>query len=153
MRIRKNAKLSPLWFSHASAPESLQAHVCQLNQSPWDVLPLTHQVLFSFTFLSFSFADLPKPSLSFFAFSLSNLHFFSRVFFICLFAAFRVPLNPKFFYFYRVFSSKHPIRLMGFPHFLLFSLIIILLGSAQFEGDDSLTGNASLGDSIGAVER
>ncbi|KAL0008366.1 hypothetical protein SO802_009868 [Lithocarpus litseifolius] len=43
MRIRKNAKLSPLWFSHASAPESLQAHVCQLNQSPWDVLPLTHQ--------------------------------------------------------------------------------------------------------------
>ncbi|KAL4599131.1 hypothetical protein ACB092_11G105300 [Castanea dentata] len=64
MRIRKNAKLSPLWFSHASAPESLQAHVCQLNQSPWDVLPLTH----------------------------------------------------------------------------------------QFEGDDSLTGNASLGDSIGAVE-
>lgn len=128
MRIRKNAKLSPLWFSHASAPESLQAHVCQLNQSPWDVLPLTHQVLFSFSFfqfLSFSFADLPKPSLSFFAFSLSNLHFFSRVFFICLLAAFRVPLNPKFFYFYRVFSSKYPIRLMGFPHFyyslLLFS--------------------------------
>ena len=53
MRIRKNAKLSPLWFSHASAPESLQAHVCQLNQSPWDVLPLTHQVLFSFTFFHF----------------------------------------------------------------------------------------------------
>ncbi|GMY23700.1 putative lysozyme-like protein [Fagus crenata] len=40
MRIRKNAKLSPLWFSHASAPETaLQAHVCQLNQSPWDVIP------------------------------------------------------------------------------------------------------------------
>lgn len=78
-----------------------------------------------FQFLSLSFADLPKPSLSFFAFSLSNLHFFSRVFFICLLAAFRVPLNPKFFYFYRVFSSKYPIRLMGFPHFyyslLLFS--------------------------------
>ena len=27
------------------------------------------------------------------------------------------------------------------------------VGSAQFEGDDSLTGNASLGNSIGAVER
>ena len=76
-----------------------------------------------FHFLSFSFADLPKPSLSFFAFSLSNLHFFSRVFFICLFAAFRVPLNPKFFYFYRVFSSKYPIRLMGFPHFY-YSLLL-----------------------------
>ncbi|PON68065.1 WRC domain containing protein [Parasponia andersonii] len=41
MRIRKNAKLSPLLFSspHASAPEALQSHVCQLNQSPWDVIP------------------------------------------------------------------------------------------------------------------
>ncbi|GLT62460.1 hypothetical protein SLA2020_350990 [Shorea laevis] len=39
MRIRKNAKLSPSWFSHASAPEALQTHVCQLNQSPWDAIP------------------------------------------------------------------------------------------------------------------
>ncbi|XP_030487748.1 uncharacterized protein LOC115704688 [Cannabis sativa] len=40
MRIRKNAKVSPLLFSsHASAPEVLQSHVCQLNQSPWDVIP------------------------------------------------------------------------------------------------------------------
>ncbi|KAF5451643.1 hypothetical protein F2P56_026733 [Juglans regia] len=40
MRIRKNAKLSSLWFSssHALAPESLQTHVCQLNQSPWDAI-------------------------------------------------------------------------------------------------------------------
>ncbi|XP_048320710.2 uncharacterized protein LOC107432955 isoform X2 [Ziziphus jujuba] len=42
MRIRKNAKLSPLLFSsHASAPEVLQTHVCQLNQSPWDVIPFS----------------------------------------------------------------------------------------------------------------
>ncbi|KAG6725462.1 hypothetical protein I3842_02G033400 [Carya illinoinensis] len=40
MRIRKNAKLSSLWFSssHALAPESLQTHVCRLNQSPWDAI-------------------------------------------------------------------------------------------------------------------
>ncbi|PQM37018.1 uncharacterized protein Pyn_03117 [Prunus yedoensis var. nudiflora] len=39
MRIRKNAKVSPLLFSsHAPAAEDLQAHVCQLNQSPWDVI-------------------------------------------------------------------------------------------------------------------
>ncbi|KAF3441530.1 hypothetical protein FNV43_RR15444 [Rhamnella rubrinervis] len=72
MRIRKNAKLSPLLFSsHASAPEALQTHVCQLNQSPWDVIPFPHQD-----------------------------------------------------------SHNH-----------------------QTEGEDSFTGNGSLGDSIGAVER
>ncbi|KAG7025993.1 hypothetical protein SDJN02_12491, partial [Cucurbita argyrosperma subsp. argyrosperma] len=44
MRIRKNAKLSPLLFlAVESIPEvHLQTHVCQLNQSPWDVIPL-HQ--------------------------------------------------------------------------------------------------------------
>ncbi|KAL0538132.1 hypothetical protein IC582_027131 [Cucumis melo] len=45
MRIRKNAKLSPLLFSameSSSVPEVLQTHICQLNQSPWDVIPL-HQ--------------------------------------------------------------------------------------------------------------
>ncbi|XP_038875417.1 uncharacterized protein LOC120067877 [Benincasa hispida] len=43
MRIRKNAKLSPLLFSAVeSVPEVLQTHICQLNQSPWDVIPL-HQ--------------------------------------------------------------------------------------------------------------
>ncbi|XP_027336741.1 putative uncharacterized protein DDB_G0289263 [Abrus precatorius] len=44
MRIRKNAKLSPLLFSSSlrggSVPvERFQTHVCQLNQSPWDVIP------------------------------------------------------------------------------------------------------------------
>ncbi|KAJ7962427.1 putative Membrane lipoprotein [Quillaja saponaria] len=41
MRIRKNAKLSPLLFSEGgSLPvESFQSHDCQLNQSPWDVIP------------------------------------------------------------------------------------------------------------------
>ncbi|XP_062090375.1 growth-regulating factor 4 [Humulus lupulus] len=48
MRIRKNAKVSPLLFSsHASAPEVLQSHVCQLNQSPWDVIPFA-QYSFSY---------------------------------------------------------------------------------------------------------
>ncbi|KAF2315283.1 hypothetical protein GH714_038698 [Hevea brasiliensis] len=43
MRIRKNAKLSSLVFSHASEPEALQTHVCQLNQSPWDVIPFAQE--------------------------------------------------------------------------------------------------------------
>ncbi|XP_021641108.2 uncharacterized protein LOC110635919 isoform X2 [Hevea brasiliensis] len=43
MRIRKNAKLSSLIFSHASGPEALQTHVCQLNQSPWDVIPFAQE--------------------------------------------------------------------------------------------------------------
>ncbi|XP_012083342.1 uncharacterized protein LOC105642953 isoform X2 [Jatropha curcas] len=43
MRIRKNANLSSLISSHASGPESLQTHVCQLNQSPWDVIPFSQE--------------------------------------------------------------------------------------------------------------
>ncbi|CAL0308583.1 unnamed protein product [Lupinus luteus] len=43
MRIRKNAKLSPLFFSFSSSSQGgsfpVQTHVCQLNQSPWDVIP------------------------------------------------------------------------------------------------------------------
>ncbi|KAL2575694.1 hypothetical protein GLYMA_16G034200v4 [Glycine max] len=50
MRIRKNAKLSPLLFSSSLSSSSssscvqggsvpLESHVCQLNQSPWDVIP------------------------------------------------------------------------------------------------------------------
>ncbi|KEH18834.1 uncharacterized protein [Medicago truncatula] len=47
MRIRKNTKLSPLLFTcspsllqNGSFPvEIFQTHVCQLNQSPWDVIP------------------------------------------------------------------------------------------------------------------
>ncbi|WCJ22755.1 hypothetical protein M5689_004827 [Euphorbia peplus] len=73
MRIRKNKNLSSLMFSHASGAEPLQSHVCQLNQSPWDVIPFS-----------------PYPS-----------------------------------------SSR-------FHH--------------QFGDEDSLNGNGSLGDSIGAVE-
>ncbi|GMH00496.1 hypothetical protein Nepgr_002335 [Nepenthes gracilis] len=42
MRIRKNAKLSAsIVFGSSSSsipPGSLQAHMCQLNRSPWDVL-------------------------------------------------------------------------------------------------------------------
>ncbi|GAB4844508.1 hypothetical protein Ancab_037887 [Ancistrocladus abbreviatus] len=40
MRIRKNAKLSASIIVGSSSipPENLQAHVCQLNRSPWDVL-------------------------------------------------------------------------------------------------------------------
>ncbi|KAK2988442.1 hypothetical protein RJ640_022279 [Escallonia rubra] len=37
MRIRKHAKISPLLFS-SSTDNILQTHVCQLNQSPWDVI-------------------------------------------------------------------------------------------------------------------
>ncbi|XP_015583881.1 uncharacterized protein LOC8261910 isoform X2 [Ricinus communis] len=43
MRIRKNANLSSLMFSHASGTEVLQTHVCQLNQSPWDVIPFSQE--------------------------------------------------------------------------------------------------------------
>ncbi|KAG8663768.1 uncharacterized protein LOC110621411 isoform X2 [Manihot esculenta] len=43
MRIRKNANISSLMFSHASGPEALQTHVCQLNQSPWDVIPFAQE--------------------------------------------------------------------------------------------------------------
>ncbi|XP_058754285.1 uncharacterized protein LOC131627443 [Vicia villosa] len=47
MRIRKNAKFSPLLHTCSSSllkngsftVENFQAHVCQLNQSPWDVIP------------------------------------------------------------------------------------------------------------------
>ncbi|XP_020214524.1 growth-regulating factor 1 [Cajanus cajan] len=41
MRIRKNAKLSPLLFSSCVEGGSVpvETHVCQLNQSPWDVIP------------------------------------------------------------------------------------------------------------------
>ncbi|XP_075504326.1 uncharacterized protein LOC142541743 [Primulina tabacum] len=40
MRIRKHAKISPLLY--ATSPQDTvtlpQAHICQLNQSPWDVM-------------------------------------------------------------------------------------------------------------------
>lgn len=39
MRIRKHAKIASLLFPHASTrEEQLETHVCQLNQSPWDVI-------------------------------------------------------------------------------------------------------------------
>ncbi|KAF8033281.1 hypothetical protein BT93_D2013 [Corymbia citriodora subsp. variegata] len=43
MRIRKNANLSSLLRSHASPPDAPlpSSHLCQLNQSPWDVLPFS----------------------------------------------------------------------------------------------------------------
>ncbi|CAJ1950179.1 unnamed protein product [Sphenostylis stenocarpa] len=45
MRIRKNAKLSPLLFSSWSEDGGslpVETHVCQLNQSPWDVIPFQY---------------------------------------------------------------------------------------------------------------
>ncbi|KAF5744385.1 hypothetical protein HS088_TW08G00990 [Tripterygium wilfordii] len=51
MRIRKNAKLSTI-LQFSAAPEwRLQTHVCQLNQSPWDVI-------------NFSDETYPAPSLN-----------------------------------------------------------------------------------------
>ncbi|XWS32151.1 hypothetical protein CRYUN_Cryun23aG0136400 [Craigia yunnanensis] len=41
MRIRKNAKLSSLLYPQGSRPESV--HMCQLNQSPWDVIPFPQE--------------------------------------------------------------------------------------------------------------
>ncbi|CAN4080183.1 unnamed protein product [Withania somnifera] len=42
MRIRKHAKISPLQYASSAFLEQhgavLQPHVCQLNQSPWDVI-------------------------------------------------------------------------------------------------------------------
>ncbi|XP_019193144.1 PREDICTED: uncharacterized protein LOC109187414 [Ipomoea nil] len=40
MRIRKHAKVSPLTYAASSleAGALLHAHICQLNQSPWDVI-------------------------------------------------------------------------------------------------------------------
>ncbi|KAL8530215.1 hypothetical protein ACS0TY_007319 [Phlomoides rotata] len=40
MRIRKNAKISPVLYALSSLKEGviLEPHVCQLNQSPWDVM-------------------------------------------------------------------------------------------------------------------
>ncbi|KAL2487587.1 uncharacterized protein Fot_40879 [Forsythia ovata] len=40
MRIRKNAKISPLIYAASSLKPGtvLQTHVCPLNQSPWDVM-------------------------------------------------------------------------------------------------------------------
>ncbi|CAH9072746.1 unnamed protein product [Cuscuta epithymum] len=46
MRIRKHAKVSPLTYAAASLNSSalLQTHLCQLNQSPWDVVTFPLQV-------------------------------------------------------------------------------------------------------------
>ncbi|XP_027163125.1 uncharacterized protein LOC113763496 [Coffea eugenioides] len=40
MRIRKHAKISPLLYASSSLKPGtvIQTHVCQLNQSPWDVM-------------------------------------------------------------------------------------------------------------------
>ncbi|GMI98418.1 MATERNAL EFFECT EMBRYO ARREST 46, EMBRYO SAC DEVELOPMENT ARREST 8 [Hibiscus trionum] len=41
MRIRKNAKLSSVVNSTGAGAETV--HVCELNQSPWDVIPFAHE--------------------------------------------------------------------------------------------------------------
>ncbi|GLT46580.1 hypothetical protein SLA2020_203240 [Shorea laevis] len=76
MRIRKNAQLGLRGLSQGSALPVRQAHACQLNQSPWDVM------------------------------------------------SFGAPEG----------NSRNPLLPL------------------QFEGEDSLNGNGSLGDSMGAVE-
>lgn len=45
MRIRKHAKISPLLYTASSLnPAAVtQTHVCQLNQSPWDVITFPPQ--------------------------------------------------------------------------------------------------------------
>ncbi|KAL2470525.1 wrc domain-containing protein [Abeliophyllum distichum] len=57
MRIRKNAKISPLIYAASSLKPGtvLQTHICQLNQSPWDVM--------SFSPPSTPLPPLPPPSL------------------------------------------------------------------------------------------
>jgi hypothetical protein len=99
MRIRKNAKLSSLVFSHGSGAQPLQTHVCQLNQSPWDVISFSQetyypssslsQVSFHYgmsLFVSFIFllvlTDLSKP---FLYLSSLYLHFFFFFFFLGFF--------------------------------------------------------------------
>ncbi|BAT97971.1 hypothetical protein LR48_Vigan543s002400 [Vigna angularis] len=67
MRIRKNAKLSPLLFSSSCSVEGgsvpVETHVCQLNQSPWDVIP--------FQYDSFQFDHATAPN--------DNAHSFAAV--------------------------------------------------------------------------
>lgn len=42
MRIRKNMKLSSMLLATAgNGGDKLETYVCPLNQSPWDVIPLT----------------------------------------------------------------------------------------------------------------
>ncbi|KAL4351832.1 hypothetical protein GQ457_06G031900 [Hibiscus cannabinus] len=55
MRIRKNAKLSSLMNSTGSRPETV--HVCELNQSPWDVLPFAQQPFPSYLHHQFEAED------------------------------------------------------------------------------------------------
>ncbi|KAL9303990.1 hypothetical protein ACSQ67_021253 [Phaseolus vulgaris] len=67
MRIRKNAKLSPLLFSSSWSVEGgsvpVETHVCQLNQSPWDVIP------FQYDSIQFNHTTAPN----------SNAHSFAAV--------------------------------------------------------------------------
>ncbi|XP_045788107.1 uncharacterized protein LOC123883374 [Trifolium pratense] len=72
MRIRKNAKLSPLLHTCSSSllkngsfpAETFQTHVCQLNQSPWDVIPF-HSSNFNISSIQFQDQDTLKNGDSF----------------------------------------------------------------------------------------
>ncbi|KAB5527211.1 hypothetical protein DKX38_021058 [Salix brachista] len=46
MRIRKNGKFSPLMFlqSTLGPRQAVPKTICQLNQSPWDVIPLSKEI-------------------------------------------------------------------------------------------------------------
>lgn len=98
MRIRKNAKLSPLLYTCSSSllkngslsVETFQTHVCQLNQSPWDVIPFhsnnSTQVLLLSSFILL-FSDLLGFffSLGFFFIFKTLVKFFSFFHFLLLF--------------------------------------------------------------------
>ncbi|KAK2407029.1 hypothetical protein QL285_042691 [Trifolium repens] len=72
MRIRKNAKLSPLLYTCSSSllkngsfpVQTFQTHVCQLNQSPWDVIPF-HEPNFNNSSIQFQDEDTIKNGDSF----------------------------------------------------------------------------------------
>lgn len=67
MRIRKNAKLSSLLFTQGGQTSELPpVYMCQLNQSPWDVIPFASlpDVEVTLSFCRLLFTDLPASSLS-----------------------------------------------------------------------------------------
>ncbi|KAK8504138.1 hypothetical protein V6N13_132035 [Hibiscus sabdariffa] len=55
MRIRKNKKLSSLIYPQGSTPGSV--HVCRLNQSTWDVIPLSQVPYPSYLHHQFEYED------------------------------------------------------------------------------------------------
>lgn len=148
MRIRKHAKISPLIYAASSLqPATL---VCQLNQSPWDVIsfpieenqdPQTPLSSFSyqvsplinlsfFLLILFSFPDLWIPISFLFLFMKMECPFIFPLY-LCglgfswkLSLGFTKNLNPTIFY--RVFRLHYSISFMGFLCFSLLSTAQLL---------------------------